>query len=86
MVSGPPLKGRDGCRSSSLVDSRSFAPLTSSSASDHLPSLTSNMSEPSETNEAAITDEPKWANGDVTLISSDNVRFKVSSELLAWGR
>lgn len=44
------------------------------------------MSEASGTAEAIAFEVPKWNDGDVTLISSDLVRFKVSYVLLAWER
>lgn len=37
-------------------------------------------------NSEAITDDPDWTEGDFTLISSDNVRFKVDSSILLLNR
>lgn len=35
-----------------------------------------------EPNKDIVTDDPKWTEGDFTLISSDGVSFKASSQIL----
>lgn len=36
--------------------------------------------------EKSIEDDPTWTTGEVTIISSDGVRFKISSHVLAGAR